>query len=55
MKKENLVVYTGRLMPHKGIDDLVQALPEGLHLELIGQPYHAEFVERLRTLSVEKA
>src|ERR1700733_3632710 len=33
------VLFVGRLMPHKGIDDLIKALPPGLELELIGQPY----------------
>jgi glycosyltransferase involved in cell wall biosynthesis len=48
------VVYVGRLMPHKGVDDLVEALPEGIRLELIGQPYHEEFVSDLRRLAAGK-
>lgn len=48
------IVYVGRLMPHKGVDDLVKALPEGMRLELIGQPYHEEFVNDLRRLAVGK-
>ncbi len=51
VKKEMLIVYTGRLMPHKGINDLVEALPDGLRLELIGQPYHPDFVEMLKKLA----
>jgi glycosyltransferase involved in cell wall biosynthesis len=52
--KENLIVYAGRLMPHKGVNDLVEALPEGLRLELIGQPYHPEFVAMLKKLAEGK-
>ena len=41
-------------MPHKGVDDLVEALPEGMRLELIGQPYHEQFVADLRRLAAGK-
>ncbi|HEX6183918.1 MAG TPA: glycosyltransferase family 4 protein [Pyrinomonadaceae bacterium] len=51
---ERPVVYVGRLMPHKGVDDLVEALPEGARLELVGQPYHEEFVADLRRLAAGK-
>jgi glycosyltransferase involved in cell wall biosynthesis len=51
---ERPVLYVGRLMPHKGVDDLVEALPEGMRLELIGQPYHEEFVADLRRLAAGK-
>ena len=54
VEKENLVVYTGRLMPHKGINDLVEALPVGMRLELIGQPYHQDFVALLKKLAEGK-
>lgn len=48
------VLYVGRLMPHKGVDDLVEALPRGMRLELIGRPYHEEFVADLRRLAEGK-
>ena len=48
------VLYVGRLLPHKGIDDLVAAVPEDMPLELIGRPYHADFLERLRRLAAGK-
>src|ERR1044072_9414365 len=48
------VLYVGRLMPHKGVDDLVEALPEGMRLELVGRPYHEEFVADLRRLAEGK-
>jgi glycosyltransferase involved in cell wall biosynthesis len=51
---ERPVLYVGRLMPHKGVDDLVEALPKGMQLELIGQPYHEQFVADLRRLAVGK-
>ncbi len=52
--REPLVVYVGRLMPHKGVDVLIDALPEGLSLELIGRPYAAPYHARLRELAAGK-
>ncbi len=52
--REPLVVFVGRLMPHKGVNDLVAALPSGLRLELIGRPYHERFYEDLQRLAVGK-
>lgn len=52
--KEPLVVYVGRLMPHKGVNDLIAALPAGLALELIGRPYHDRYFTDLKRLAVGK-
>ncbi len=52
--KESLAVYVGRLMPHKGIDDLIEALPAGMNLELIGRPYHDGYFADLKRLAVGK-
>jgi glycosyltransferase involved in cell wall biosynthesis len=48
------IVYVGRLMPHKGIDRLITALPSDLPLTVCGRPYHPEYYELLRALSAEK-
>ena len=48
------VLFVGRLMPHKGINYLVEALPPDLELELIGQPYDRQFVEDLKRLAQGK-
>ena len=44
------VLFVGRLMPHKGVNYLLEALPADVELELIGQPYHRPFVEHLKQL-----
>lgn len=44
-------LFVGRLMPHKGVDDLVRALPRGMSLEIVGQPYAKEYAEYLKTLA----
>lgn len=52
--REQLVVYVGRLMPHKGINDLIEAMPDGLTLEVIGRPYHDRFAEDLERMAAGK-
>jgi glycosyltransferase involved in cell wall biosynthesis len=44
-------LYVGRLLPHKGVDDLIRALPQGMSLEVIGQPYGAAYVRELKSLA----
>ena len=48
------VVFVGRFMPHKGINDLIAAIPPDLRLELIGQPYDEPFVRDLKRLAQGK-
>ena len=52
--KEPLVVFVGRLMSHKGIGDLIDALPEGLDLEVIGRPYDERYFQELKRRSAGK-
>jgi glycosyltransferase involved in cell wall biosynthesis len=48
------VLYVGRLLPHKGIDTLIEALPADLTLTLCGRPYHEPYYDRLRELAAGK-
>jgi glycosyltransferase involved in cell wall biosynthesis len=48
------VLFVGRLMPHKGVNDLVEAVPDDLPLEVIGRPYDARFADDLRRLAAGK-
>ncbi|MDY3552145.1 glycosyltransferase family 4 protein [Gemmata sp. JC717] len=54
VRREPLVVFVGRLMPHKGVDVLIDALPAGMNLELIGRPYHERFFADLKRLAAGK-
>lgn len=48
------VLYVGRLLPHKGIDRLIQALPPDLPLIICGRPYHEEYHRLLVELAAGK-
>jgi glycosyltransferase involved in cell wall biosynthesis len=49
------VLFVGRLLPHKGINYLIEALPLGLSLRLIGRPYNEQYLADLRRLAEGKS
>ncbi len=48
-------LFVGRLMPHKGIDYLIDAIRPPLELDVIGRPYHQEYFELLKNKAEGKA
>lgn len=48
------VLFVGRLLPHKGIDRLIRALPTDLPLTCCGRPYSDTYFRHLRELAVGK-
>jgi len=48
------VLYVGRLLPHKGIDQLIAAMPPELPLTICGRCYHDDYFHRLRGLAAGK-
>lgn len=54
IKRNGTALFVGRILPHKGVDDLVRALPEGMTLEIIGQSYDEEYARELRRLAEGK-
>lgn len=42
------VLFVGRVLPHKGVDRLIDALPPHLPLTVCGAPYHEEYNRFLR-------
>ncbi len=48
------VLFVGRLMPHKGIDNLVEAATSDLPLKIVGRPYDARYMGLLEQLAKGK-
>ena len=48
------VLYVGRLLPHKGIDQLIAATPAHLPLTICGRVYHPEYFDLLKGLCTGK-
>jgi glycosyltransferase involved in cell wall biosynthesis len=48
------VLYVGRLLPHKGVDRLLIALPHDTQLIVCGQPYDPHYYAYLRSLASGK-
>lgn len=42
-KDRSGVLFVGRLTPHKGVDRLIEALPDGATLTIVGTPGHDKF------------
>lgn len=48
------ILCVGRLLPHKGIDRIIRALPEGFELTVVGRPYNADYLDLLKSLAKGK-
>ncbi|MFN7917523.1 MAG: glycosyltransferase family 4 protein [Vicinamibacterales bacterium] len=48
------VLFVGRVLPHKGVDSLVRALPPGLALDIVGQVRDGQYLDDLRRLAAGK-
>jgi glycosyltransferase involved in cell wall biosynthesis len=53
--RDGAVRFVGRLLPHKGVNDLVDAVPPALPLELIGRPYDPRFLADLKERAAGKS
>lgn len=47
-------VFVGRMLPHKGLDVLLGAIPPDLPLRVIGRPYRADYRDHLGALAAGK-
>jgi len=54
IKPRDYVLFVGRMLPHKGIDDLIRAMPDDLELQIIGQPYDQRYFDDLTRLAEGK-
>jgi glycosyltransferase involved in cell wall biosynthesis len=48
-------MFVGRLLPHKGIDELITALDPATPLRVYGRPYDPGFLDHLKNLACGKA
>ena len=54
MARTGGILFVGRLLPHKGIDRVLEALPADLSMDIVGQPYAPEYMGVLRQLAAGK-
>ncbi len=53
-KDPSMVVFVGRLVAHKGIDRLIDAVGPGQRLHVVGRPYDRAYLAHLRDLAAGK-
>jgi glycosyltransferase involved in cell wall biosynthesis len=53
-KDPSMVLYVGRLVPHKGIEYLIDAVDAPLRLHLVGRPYDLDYLAMLKSRAVGK-
>jgi glycosyltransferase involved in cell wall biosynthesis len=53
-ERERKALFVGRLLPHKGINYLIEAVDKDVPLEVIGRPYSPDYFELLRRLAEGK-
>lgn len=52
--RQRRVLFVGRLLPHKGITDLINAVDPTVPLTIAGRPYDARHYEQLKALAAGK-
>lgn len=52
--KERRVLFVGRYLPHKGIDDLINAVDEDTELHIVGRPFDTLYFSYLKMLAIGK-
>jgi len=52
--RDGSVLFVGRLLPHKGVNYLVQAMPPDIPLKLIGRPMDDRYLRDLHSLAEGK-
>ena len=52
--KENYVLFVGRILPHKGIDRLILAMPDNYKLVIAGHAFDKSYLAQLKKLAKGK-
>ncbi|MBW4431527.1 MAG: glycosyltransferase family 4 protein [Pelatocladus maniniholoensis HA4357-MV3] len=53
-ERERKVLFVGRLMPHKGINYLIDAIDKNTPVEIIGRKYDEIYFSKLKELALDK-
>lgn len=48
---EGFALFVGRILPHKGIANLIRAMPARHELRILGRPYSADHLDELKRLA----
>ena len=54
-RNQQTAICVSRILPHKGIDRVIKALPRGIKLRIVGRVYDQAYYEMLKEMSVGKA
>ena len=54
LSRTERVLFVGRLLPHKGVNYLIEGVPHDMQLSIVGRPYDPRFFQHLRTLASGK-
>lgn len=54
VRNNKMVLCVGRILPHKGFDRVVEALPPSLALTIVGQIYDKKYFKLLQELATDK-
>lgn len=52
--RDGSVLFVGRLAPHKGLDLLIEAMPSGVRLHVVGRPFDEAYLRHLRALAEQR-
>lgn len=54
-ERGDCVLFVGRLLPHKGVHDLIDAVPPDIPLRIVGRAMDAEYLNSLRARAAGKS
>jgi len=53
-KPEGPIISIGRILPHKGFEIIIEAMPEDSELQIVGRPHDSAYLDYLRSMVASK-